>query len=43
MPPPEVRTMCRTETIDEPRRVLAADWTEFQAHRGMRALVLPKK
>lgn len=41
VPPPEVRTMCRTEAIDQPRRVLASDWTEYQANRGMSALLLP--
>ena len=42
MPPAAARTLCRTEAIDQPRCVLASDWTEYQANRGMSALLLPK-
>src|SRR5262249_7616660 len=29
MPAPEARTLCRTEAIDQPRRIMAAEWQEY--------------
>jgi hypothetical protein len=42
MRPVESRTLCRTETIEQPGRVQLGEWWEYQANRGMASLLLPR-